>query len=76
MPDAKQSLDESQQQCGHRHSRISHRGETNADFFKIISAHESRNAYCYAFHVDERKQDVSVTDMVLDVMGQYPDATK
>lgn len=79
IPAAKQALDESQQQCAHRNSRISHRAETNkplSDYIKIISAHDSVNGYCNGFIVDERLPNVSVLDMVLQVIKQYPDATK
>lgn len=78
-PSPNQALDESQQQCAHRNSRCSHRGETNkplSDYMKIISSHDSSNGYCNAFVVDERLPNKTVLDMVLEVLDQYPDATK
>ena len=79
IPSSHQCLDESQQQCGHRNARISHRGESHkplSDFLNFISAHECKNAYCYSFIIDERQRQVSIVDMIVQVLQQYPDATR
>ena len=69
------SLDESQCQCGHRHSRISYRGETKkpmADYIKIISLHCAHCGYTYSFYVDTRAKDESVAKLVLKVCAPLP----
>ena len=79
VPARKQGMDESQQQCGHRNSRCSHRAETSkplSDYIKIVAAHESKTGYCYAFVVDERLPNVKVQDLMMAVLVQYPDATE
>lgn len=66
-------LDESQCRCGHRHARISHRGETKkpiADYVKVIALHESKSGYCWSFCVDTRTQ--TVREMLLDVVSKVP----
>lgn len=76
VPNPKQALDESQQQCPHRNSCVSHCAKTNkplSNYIKMISAHDSINGYCNAFVVDERLPNVSVLDLVMAVVKQYPD---
>lgn len=71
MPGPCQCLDESQQQCGNRRERVSHRGERHkplSDFLNFISAHECNCAYCFAFIIDERDREKTVIDLILDVL--------